>query len=67
LARAMRETTEGFIRERNDAGRTVTAPMLLTSVPPPPGPISRPVSHPTCETSSSPERGVRDLANGVGR
>src|SRR4051812_37328460 len=33
LARAMRETTDGFIRERNDAGRTDTSPMLLTPVP----------------------------------
>ncbi|GAA4754186.1 hypothetical protein GCM10023328_41960 [Modestobacter marinus] len=44
----MRETVDGLTEaERTDAGRTDTLPMLLISVPAPPGPISRPAARAT--------------------
>ena len=68
LARAMRETTDGFIRERNDAGRTDTLPMLLTAVLLAAGPDQPPGAPPDARSptrQTTPES--RCAASAVGR
>src|SRR3954449_2072353 len=55
LASAMRETTAGFTRERNDAGRTDTRPMLLTPVPRAARPDQPPGPHDPSPTPTPPK------------
>src|SRR4051794_1441689 len=67
LASAMRETTPGFIRELNRAGRTDTPPMLLTPVPPAARPQRPPGVPPRRAQTLRPAAADRCAASTVGR